>query len=172
MIISVIVAMATNRVIGSNDRIPWQGHLRSDMDYFRDTTMGHPVVMGRKTWESIPAKFRPLPGRRNVAITRQAGFLAEGAEVVHSPQEALSLLEGEDEVFFIGGSQVYEEILPCAQRLYITFVEQPFDGDVLFPEVLWSLWEKTGEKTGVVDEKSHHPHTFRVFERKEDASVS
>jgi dihydrofolate reductase len=132
--LALIAALAENRAIGKDGKLPWR--LKGDMAHFQELTQGHPVIMGRKTWESIPEKFRPLPGRTNVVITRDAEYRAEGARVARTFPEALSLAkdaDGSDEIFAIGGTQVYECALPFASRLYLTLVEGSFEGDVFFP---------------------------------------
>ena len=132
--LSLIAALAENRAIGKDGKLPWR--LKGDMAHFQELTQGHPVIMGRKTWESIPEKFRPLPGRTNVVITRDAEYQAEGAWVARTFPEALSLAKeagGGGEIFAIGGTQVYECALPFASRLYLTLVEGSFEGDAFFP---------------------------------------
>src|SRR6266446_5198864 len=120
MIISLIAALSSNRVIGKNNDLPWR--LPDDMKYFMETTKGHHVIMGRKNYESIPEKFRPLPGRVNLVLTKQAGFSARGCRVVHSLEEGFSTahLANEKELFIIGGAEVYRLALPLATKLYLT----------------------------------------------------
>lgn len=129
--IVLIAAMAQGRVIGRDNQLAW--HLPEDMAHFRRSTQGHPVLMGRKTWESLPERFRPLPGRRNVVLTRQAGFEAPGAEVVHTLAEALARFTPAETVFVIGGAQIYAEALPFAQRLVLTELDLDVEGDAHFP---------------------------------------
>ena len=126
--ISLIVAHDTQHVIGKDNAMPW--HLPGDLQYFKAQTMGKPVIMGRKTFESIG---RPLPGRRNIVITRNEGYAAEGVEVVHSLQAALALTAAAPEQMVIGGEQIFTEALPLAERLYITHIDTSFDGDTFFP---------------------------------------
>jgi dihydrofolate reductase len=126
--VSLIVAVARNGVIGKDGRLPW--HIPEDLKRFRALTMGHHIIMGRRTWESIG---RPLPGRTSVVITRDRGYLAPGAKVTHSLAEALSACAGDQEVFVIGGAQIYREALPCADRIYLTEVSEAYPGDVRFP---------------------------------------
>ncbi len=130
MIISIIAAMADNRVIGRGNVIPW--HIPEDMKRFREITMGHPVILGRKTFESIG---RPLPGRKTVIVTRKRGYCAEGCVVVHDLQEALAKCADADEVFICGGGEVYREAMPLASRIYLTVVHLEVDGDTLFPMI-------------------------------------
>jgi dihydrofolate reductase len=133
--ISLIVAHDRNRVIGYQNGMPW--HLPGDLQYFKATTMGKPVVMGRKTFESIG---RPLPGRRNIVITRNASYQVEGIEVVGSLDEALSLVSDVPEVMIIGGNQIFTQSLPLADRLYITLIDETFEGDTYFPS--YDDWKK------------------------------
>lgn len=133
--LGLIWAQAANRVIGRDGTLPW--HLPEDLAHFRQITTGATVVMGRRTWESLPERFRPLPGRRNVVLTRQRGWSAPGAETLQAPAQ-VGWLAGD--VWGIGGSQVYESLLPLAQRLVVTELADPFDGDVYAPLVNWSQW--------------------------------
>ncbi|MEI8355830.1 MAG: dihydrofolate reductase [Deltaproteobacteria bacterium] len=130
MIISIIAAMAENRVIGRDNSIPW--NLPADLERFKTITTGHPVIMGRKTFEGIG---RPLPGRKTVIITRNPDFTAEGCVVAHNLQEALAECKGADEVFICGGSEVYREALTLASRIYLTLLDGEVEGDTLFPEI-------------------------------------
>ncbi len=129
--VCLIAALARNRVIGAGQALPW--HLPQDMAHFRRATTGHAVLMGRKTWESLPAKFRPLPGRRNVVLTRRAGYQAAGAEVATSLGAALQRLHDADKVFVIGGAEVYAQALPLADELLLTEIDRDFHGDAYFP---------------------------------------
>nr|AIA17843.1 Dihydrofolate reductase [uncultured bacterium] len=130
----MIAALGKNRVIGKGNDLLW--HIPDDMKRFKALTNGHPVVMGRKTWESLPARFRPLPNRTNIVITRKSDYVAEGAQVVGSIEEALrasSNAPGAEEVFVIGGGEVYALALPFATRLYLTIISDEKDGDIYFP---------------------------------------
>ncbi|RVU45300.1 dihydrofolate reductase [Rubrivivax rivuli] len=129
--IVLIAAMARCRVIGIDNALPW--HLPEDMAHFRNATRGHPVVMGRKTWDSLPPRFRPLPGRRNVVVTRNAAWQAEGAEAAHGLAEALSRLAGAPRLFVIGGAELYAAALPLAHTLLLTEIEADIAGDARFP---------------------------------------
>lgn len=131
----LIAAVARNRVIGRNNQLLWQ--LPEDMAHFRRHTQGHAVIMGRNTWQSLPERFRPLPGRRNVVLSRQPNWQAPGAEVCDSLQAALTRLAGLDRVFVIGGEQVYAAALPYASTLLLTEIDHDFDGDAYFP-----LWDR------------------------------
>lgn len=130
-ILALIAAVARNGVIGRGNAMPW--HLPEDMTHFRKTTHGHAVVMGRRTWESLAPKFRPLPGRRNLVLSRQAGWQAEGAETVPSLDAALARLHDQPRVFVMGGAAVYAAALPLADELWLTEIDADFDGDVRFP---------------------------------------
>ncbi|MBE3561876.1 MAG: dihydrofolate reductase [Ktedonobacteraceae bacterium] len=156
--ISIIVAYAHGRVIGRDGQIPW--HLPDDKQHFRRVTTGHTIVMGRKTFEAIG---RPLPGRRNVVLSHHDWSLP-GVEVVHSKQDVLALAG--DEIFIIGGAQVYQQFLDIADRLYITEVEADIRGDTFFP-----AWDRRAftllfRQEGSMDERNTLPHTFFLYERK------
>ena len=140
MIISLIAALAANRAIGKDNELLWQ--LPEDMRHFRETTRGKPVIMGRKTWESLPEAFRPLPGRHNIVVSRDPDYQAPGATLAASLADALRLAADVEEVFVIGGGELYSQALPLASRLYLTEIEQDFDGDVFFPEVQPQDWEE------------------------------
>ncbi|MDK2124288.1 dihydrofolate reductase [Parachitinimonas caeni] len=126
--LSLIAAVARNGVVGIDNKLPW--HLPDDLKYFKATTSGHPILMGRKTFESIG---RPLPNRRNIVLTTQAGWQAAGCEVVHSLDAALALVSDEPEIFVIGGAQLYAATLPLAGKLYLTEIDADFAGDAYFP---------------------------------------
>ena len=142
--ITLILARARNGVIGAKGGLPWR--LPEDLAFFKRTTMGHPIVMGRKTWESIG---RPLPGRRSVVVTRDRSFAAAGAEVVHSLDEAVALCSDSDEIFVIGGAQLYAEALPRADRLLLTEIHADFEGDTFMPAAAAEDWAEAG--------REHHP---------------
>ena len=133
--ISLIVALDKNRVIGLNNAMPW--HLPGELQYFKETTMGKPIIMGRKTLESIG---RPLPGRRNIVITRNAQYDAQGIELAHSLNEAIERAGDVEEIMIIGGQQIFTESLPLADRLYITEIDYEFEGDTYFPQ--YEDWKK------------------------------
>lgn len=155
--ISLIVAHDENRVIGYQNELPW--YLPGDLKYFKQMTMGKPMIMGRKTFESIG---RPLPGRRNIVITRNENYAAEGTEVVRSLEEALALVEGEKEVMIIGGAQIFEQAMSIADRLYITFINHTFKGDTYFPT--YDDWKKTSCQEPI---ESEDGYTFQycIFEK-------
>lgn len=139
--VTLIVARARNGVIGRDGALPWR--LPEDLAFFKRTTMGHAIVMGRRTWESIG---RPLPGRRNIIVSRQAGFVAAGAEVAASLDEALRLCEGSPEVFVIGGAQLYRDALPRAERLIVTEIDADFEGDTFWPPPDAAHWREVGRE--------------------------
>jgi len=161
MKISIIAAMSRNRVIGINNTLPW--HLPADLKHFKSITMGKAIVMGRKTFESIG---RPLPGRTNIIITRNTGFQAEGCTVVHSIEDALDLSVKQDEIMIIGGASFYEQILPRADRIYLTLIDEKFEGDALFPKYNQSDWQETEHIKHMPDEKNKYQYSFIVLNRK------
>jgi len=134
-ILSIIVAMSSNRVIGVNNTLPW--HLREDLKHFKSLTVGHTIIMGRKTYDSIG---RALPNRRNIVISRNTEVSCEGSEVVHSIEDAFSISKNDGEVFVIGGSNIYEQALHLVDHLYITEIKKSFSGDAFFPEINKSIW--------------------------------
>ncbi len=136
--IVLVAAVAANGVIGRDNGLVFRHP--ADARHFRDTTMGAPVIMGRKTWESLPARFRPLPGRRNLVVTRQPGYAAEGAETAASLDAALALAQGARRVFVIGGGELYAQVLPRAAELVLTEVQAELEGDVRFPAIDPTQW--------------------------------
>ncbi|PKR78802.1 dihydrofolate reductase [Halalkalibacillus sediminis] len=159
--ISLIWAMDQHRVIGSENGMPW--HLPNDLKFFKRVTSGSPVIMGRKTFESIG---RPLPKRENIILTRDKDFKVDGCEIVHSWKELDPYFQRNEEVFIIGGAQLFEIALPQADRLYMSQIHESFDGDTFFPQFDLGDWRLIEEEEGVVDEKNEHEHTFYIFERK------
>jgi dihydrofolate reductase len=160
MKISVIVAMAANRVIGHENRLPW--HLPADLKHFKATTLGKPVVMGRRTWESIG---RPLPGRTNIVITRDTAYTAEGCVVVHSLDEAIRAAGEAAEVMIIGGAGLYRQALSLADTLYLTLIHGEFAGDTHFPQWRQDEWRETGRIDHEPDENNSHAYSFITLER-------
>jgi dihydrofolate reductase len=160
MRISIIVAVAENNVIGKNNTLPW--HLPADMKYFKDKTMGHCVVAGRKNFESIPAKYRPLPGRINLVVTRNEHYAYPQAEVVHSLEEAIKRAEelGETELFIIGGGEIFKQSLSIVDKIYLTRIHHAFDGDVFFPEIPEPEWKEISRKDCEADEKNLYRYSF------------
>ncbi|MBV6654108.1 MAG: dihydrofolate reductase [Mameliella sp.] len=164
MIISAIVAIDQNRVIGKDNDIPW--HLPADLKYFKRRTLNHHIIMGRKTFESIG---RALPKRTNIIITRNPFFIVTNCLVASSLQEAIELARnnGEDEVFIIGGGTVYEQAMPIIDRLYLTEVDTTVeDGVVFFPEIDSTQWNEVSSVPHLADEKNPFDYTFKVFERQ------
>lgn len=139
--VTLILARARNGVIGAKGGLPW--HLPEDLAFFKRTTMGHPIVMGRKTWESIG---RPLPGRRSIVVTRDRNFAATGAEVVHSLDDAVALCADSDEIFVIGGAHLYADALPRADRLLLTEIQADFDGDTFLPAPSAADWKEASRE--------------------------
>ncbi len=162
MIVSLIAAMDRKRGIGVDNRLPWR--LSSDLKKFRELTMGHHVIIGRKTFESIG---KPLPGRRMVIVTRNETFKAEGCDVVHSVEEAMELARerGESEVFVCGGAEVYAQSIEAADRMYLTFVDAEVDADVFFPEFNESDWSERESFHQPTDQKNQYPLTFKLLAR-------
>ncbi len=162
-VISLIWAMADNRVIGIENRLPWK--LPADMKWFRRQTMGKPVVMGRLTFESFGAK--PLPGRRNIIVSRNADYLiesqAKGIEVVASIDAALEAAHEVKEVMIIGGASIYKQALPIANRLYVTLVHADVEGDAHFPEFDMGEWQLTQREDHDTDESNPHAYSFLIY---------
>ena len=159
--ISYVVAVSKNGVIGRDGGLPW--HISTDLKRFKEITMGKPVVMGRKTWDSLPRK--PLLGRRNIVITRQPGFSAEGAEVVASPEEALALCADAPEVAVIGGGEVYRLFWPHVDRLYLTEVDLEVEGDTHFPTPDPGEWREVAREVHPRAEKDTASFILRVLDR-------
>jgi dihydrofolate reductase len=146
MALNLIFARARNGVIGKDNTLPW--HLPEDLAHFKQTTLGQPVVMGRKTWESLPPKFRPLPGRTNIVVTRQANWQAEGALVAHSLEEAMQHCPAHAQVWVIGGAEVYAQAMPLAARAVVTEIDADFEGDAFAP-TFDNSWQETARSTHV-----------------------
>jgi dihydrofolate reductase len=161
-VIAIIVAMSENRVIGKNNQLPW--HLPADLKHFKGLTTGHPVVMGRKTYDSIG---KPLPNRPNLLITRQLGYFVEGALVVHDLAEALKKARNLDEqVFIIGGSEIFTQALPLVDALFITWVHAEVEGDVYFPELHPDEWQEVERERKEADEKHAYGYSFVKMVRR------
>lgn len=161
--LSLIAAVARNRAIGMDNGLLW--HLPEDMRHFRETTRGGTVIMGRKTWESLPAAFRPLPGRHNIVVSRNAAYRAEGATLAASLADALHAAgAGEAEIFVIGGAELYRQALPLAGRLYLTEVDDAPVGDAFFPEVSPAEWAEISRRPGVPGPAPGF--AFVVYERR------
>ena len=160
-IISMIAAVAGNGVIGKENTMPW--HISADLKRFKELTLGKPVIMGRKTYESLP--FKPLPGRKNIIITNNRMNRYEGAITVTSPEEALNLCRADDEVFICGGAQIYNRFINLADKMYITMIFKSFDGDVKFPEIYQDDWLDVKKSTMHKDEKSGLEYIFVDYKR-------
>ncbi len=167
MHLSVIVAVAENGVVGRNNALPW--YLPADLMYFKKVTMGKPVLMGRKTFESIG---KPLPGRSNIVLSRDRAYAAEGVKVVASLQQAVELasdiaiIDGRDELMVIGGADIYALAIPLADRLYITEVHAEVDGDAYLPAVDWSQWREVSRQRNAAVEPNRHDFSFVVYHRR------
>lgn len=159
--ISLIWAMDENRLIGNQNELPWR--LPAELQYFKRTTMGHPIAMGRKTFESIG---RPLPGRENIIITRNQSFQKEDCTVFYSLDEFIQYAHQYDgEIFVIGGAKIFKEILPIADRLYITNIKHAFHGDTYFPTFSSDDWKLIRKEQGINDEKNPYNYEYQVYER-------
>jgi len=161
VLVSIIAAMDRNRLIGNKNQLPW--HLPADLAHFKRVTMGKPVIMGRKTYESIG---RPLPGRTNIVLTRSTDFHAEGVLTATTLEQALEIAAGEAEVMVIGGSSIYELVLPKADRLYLTYIEHAYQGDAWFPEFDQQQWRVSASEQHTADEKNPCNYSFITYERK------
>ncbi len=162
--ISFLVAMDRKNTIGKSNDLPW--HLPEDLRYFKNVTMGHPIVMGRKTHESIG---RILPGRENIIVTRNRDYECGECTIAHSADEVLEMeRESGEEYFVIGGAELFNSFFPYADRLYITDIEDVFEGDTFFPEYSKDDWSLVSEEKGIKNEKNPYDYYFRVYEKKRD----
>jgi len=166
MTISLIAALTKNRVIGKNNDLPW--HLPDDMKYFMNTTKAHHVIMGRKNYESIPEKFRPLPNRTNIVITRQNNFHAPTCSVVNTLEEGIAIARaaGEKELFIIGGSEIYALGMRWADQLYLTEIDATLDGDTYFPSFDKSEWSEQSRTHHEADARHAYAFDFVVYKKK------
>jgi dihydrofolate reductase len=166
MIISLIAALTENRVIGKSNDLPW--HLPDDMKYFMQTTVGHHVIMGRKNYESIPDKFRPLANRTNIVVTRQEEYDAPGCIVVNSIPAGIDIAidNREAEIFIIGGAEIYAQSLAFANRLYLTEIQTSLEGDAFFPMFTKHEWNEVSRKHHPVDAKHLYAFDFVIYEKK------
>jgi len=162
----LVAAVARNGVIGDGEKMPW--HLPEDLAHFRRTTQGCPVIMGRRTWESLPARFRPLPGRRNVVVTRNAGWRADGAEAAASPEAALALVAGAPRVCVIGGAALYAAALPLAHTLVLTEIDRDFPGSVHFPAIDPARFAETARERHRAAPPNDFDFAFVTYNRKRD----
>ena len=159
MIVSQIAAMSENHVIGKNNQLLW--HMPEDLKHFKNTTSGHTVIMGRKTFDSVG---KPLPRRRNIIITRQ-NITIEGCEVVNSIEAALALCAGDDEVFIVGGAEIYKQSLHLTNRVYLTIIHHYFEGDSFFPQLSQNDWKEVSHENHPVDDKNAFPYSFITYQR-------
>ena len=161
MNVSLIVAMDKNRVIGKENDIPWR--IPKDWEYVKNTTSGHPIILGRKNFESIG---RALPNRRNIILTSDKDLNFEGCEIVHSIDDVFELCKNEEEIFIFGGEQIYNMFLPYVEKMYITKIYYEFEGDTFFPEVNFDEWKEVSVEKGVMNDKNPYNYYFHVYERK------
>jgi len=160
MKLSMIAAMGKNRAIGLDNKMPW--HLPADLQWFKKTTLGSPIIMGRKTYESIGFA---LPGRLNIILSRNTNLEIEGCTVVNSLEAAMVVAEGADEVFITGGAHLYDKFLEDADTLYLTLIDQEFEGDTFFPDYTIYEWKEIRRIDNSADEKNPYPYSFVTLER-------
>ena len=159
--ISLIAAIAENRVIGRGGKLPW--HLPADLGHFKRLTMGKPMVMGRRTWQSLPGR---LPGRRHIVVSRNHDFRADGCELAGDLHQALQLAGAVSEVMVIGGAELYSQMLPLASRMYLTLIHASFEGDSFFPDIDCAEWQEMERERHTADEKNSCDFTFLDLERR------
>ncbi|MET0071059.1 MAG: type 3 dihydrofolate reductase [Candidatus Thiodiazotropha sp.] len=159
-LISLIAAVANNGVIGVDNSLPWR--LPADLKHFKSLTMGKPIVMGRRTWESLPGV---LPGRRHIVVSRNRDYRAEGCELVYSVDEALQLAGDVEEIMIVGGGGLYRQMLPRADRLYLTLVEADVEGDAYFPEIDWRQWHEVSRESHAADDRNLFAYSFVILNR-------
>lgn len=159
MIVTIVVAISDNHVIGKENKLLW--HMPNDLKHFREITSGHTVIMGRKTFESVG---KPLPKRRNIIITRQQ-ISIDGCEVVNSIESALDLCSNEEEVFIVGGAEIYRQSMHLTDRIYLTIIHQYFEGDSFFPEISTQEWKEVFREDHQPDEKNPLPYSFITYRR-------
>ena len=159
--VSLIVAMANNRVIGINNTLPW--HLPADLKHFKALTMGHHILMGRKTYESIG---KPLPGRTSVVITRNPNYIANGVTITHTLEDAIAMCGDDSEIFIIGGAELYCQAIQLADRIYLTEIELEITGDAHFTELNKDVWQEIERISHAPDEKNLHWYHFLIYDKK------
>jgi len=162
MKLSLIAALAENGTIGKDNELPW--HLPDDFKWFRQNTLGKPVIMGRRTWESIGSK--PLPGRKNIVVTRSPSSPVAGVEMAFNLQRAVELAGREDEAVIIGGARLYADALPITDLMYLTRVHAEIEGDTVFPEMNWEQWERVSSDKHAADDRHAYAFTFEIWERR------
>lgn len=160
--ISIIAAMSKNHVIGKNNKLPW--YLPADLRHFKKITTAKPIIMGRKTFESIGKK--PLPERKNIIITRDENYQAEGCTVTNSLNDAIKAAGNTTEIMIVGGSQIYKQALEVADRMYITIIDEKFEGDAFFPEWDEQAWQEISREDFSADEKNRYDFSFVTFEKR------
>lgn len=160
MLISIITAMDNNQLIGKDNGLPWK--IPADLQFFKKVTMSKPIIMGRKTFESIG---RPLPGRKNIIITRDESYVAEGCDVVYSIEDAIRLAGDVEEVMVIGGANIYQQFMERCDHLYLSRVLGEFEGDAWFPEIEFNDWRLIEKEDHKADEKNECDYSFQVYER-------
>jgi dihydrofolate reductase len=165
VVISIIAAISTNNVIGRDGDLPWR--MPTDLKRFKRLTMGHHLVVGRKTWNEVG---RPLPGRIMVVITRDPGFVAEGATVVHSLDEALEVARDDAEIFIAGGGEIYRQALAVADRMYLTRIHAIIEGDTRFPDFDESAWILVEREDHLADESNPYPFSFLTYQKEMESS--
>ncbi|MFC0189439.1 dihydrofolate reductase [Fictibacillus aquaticus] len=161
MEISMIAAMGSNRVIGKDNDIPWR--IPRDWEYVKKTTSGHTIILGRKNYDSIG---RPLPGRRNIVMTRDMNVRIEGCEMAWSVEDIFQMCAEEEEIFIFGGEEIYKLFMTYAEKLYITKIHHAFKGDTFFPEWEENEWEEVSVEKGITDQHNPYSYTFHIFVRK------
>ncbi len=162
--ISIAVAIGENYAIGKNNQLLW--HMPADLKFFKQTTSGHSVIMGRKTFDSVG---KPLPNRKNIVVTRDKRLQIAGVEMANSLNEALAICEHDtNDVFIIGGAEIYRQALPLTNTLYLTTIHHTFEADTFFPELDWTQWKQIKSEKHLADEKNAYPYTFAVYERRSD----
>lgn len=165
MIVSAIAALSKNKVIGKNNDLPWR--LPDDMKFFMETTKGHHVIMGRKNYDSLHERFKPLPHRTNIVITRQKDFHAPGCIVLHAVEPGLEIARDhrEEECFIIGGAEIYKLAMPHTTRLYLTEIDAHIEGDTFFPDFRKDAWKETSRIHHPADERHQYAFDFVIYER-------
>ena len=158
--ISIVCAMSKNYVLGNNNQLPW--HLPADLRHFKEITLGKPVIMGRKTYDSIG---KPLPNRRNIVISRDPNLIIPGCEIVHSLDTAIQLAGNEQEIMIIGGGNIFMQTLPLAQRMYLTIINQDFVGDAYFPQWNETEWKIVERSDHLPDDKNPYAYSFLTLDR-------
>ena len=162
MKLSLIAALAENGTIGKDNKLPW--HLPDDFKWFKENTLGKPVIMGRRTWESIGSK--PLPGRKNIVVTRSPSSPVDGVEMAFNLQRAVELAGREDEAVIIGGARLYADALPITDLMYLTRVHAEIEGDTVFPEITWDQWERVSSDKHLADDRHTYAFTCEIWKRR------